>query len=462
MNPYTLKNGVFVVKGALRGAILDTNTGNVYSVNETAVSILTGETENPGYWSKLADLGIAEIGNRKDLELKPNPTTIKLGFVWFEIISDDCNESCIHCYAESMPPTHREMMGLLPMADDGAAIPSRPKLSYQNWLDLIKESYDLGCRKCQFIGGEPFLYKSEEKKIVLDLATYAKKLGYEYVEIFTNATLLTPAKITRIKRLGLNIAVSLYSNDPEIHDQITQTPGSHTLTIKNLKRLKEAGVKTRVEMVLMRHNQHTVDQTRNLITEIGFSGKSPDPIRPKGRGLDSLLSPSPQNTVKYGYMVRPNFKAEKAKVDHYLNSHSCLAGKITITDRGDILPCIFSRNHVIGNTIEAGSLESVMIGNAMQQIWSTTKDSVMVCRDCEYRYVCFDCRPLSEAAAQGNSDYLHAPYPRCTYNPYTGEWAKGIWRVLENGQPHYDRTVEDIITKVLQVGHFESNEPSSH
>lgn len=457
MNPYTLKDGVFLVRGALRGALLDTNSGNVYSINESAVSILTGVTQNPEYWAKLVELGIAETGEATQLEFKPKSTQISLGFVWFEIISDDCNEACIHCYADSMPPAHRAAKGL-PMFEDDK--PPAAKLSYQKWLELIKEAYELGCRRCQFIGGEPFLYKDGEKT-VLDLAAYAKELGFDFVEIFTNATLLTDRKISRIKSLGLNIAVSLYSNDPSVHDGITQTPGSHALTIKNLKLLKEHGVKTRVEMVLMRQNQNTVTETVILIKDIGFSGKTPDPIRPKGRGQDHILSPSPENTVKYGYMVRPNFKADKAKVEYYSSGHSCLAGKITITDKGDILPCIFSRNHIIGNVAEM-DLETVLLGSAMQQIWSTTKDSVMVCRDCEYRYVCFDCRPLSEAAARGNADYLHAPYPRCTYNPYTGEWAKGIWKVSETGEPWYDRSVEPVIANVVLEGKFESNEAVSH
>ena len=42
----------------------------------------------------------------------------------------------------------------------------------------------------------------------------------------------------------------------------------------------------------------------------------------------------------------------------------------------------------------------------------------MVCKDCEFRYCCHDCRPLAEGVA-GNKK---AKYPRCCYNPYDGEW----------------------------------------
>jgi hypothetical protein len=95
-------------------------------------------------------------------------------------------------------------------------------------------------------------------------------------------------------------------------------------------------------------------------------------------------------------------------------------------------------------------------------MWSATKDQVMVCRDCEYRYVCFDCRPLSEAAAAGRADYLHAPYPRCTYNPYTGEWSEGLWHVDEQGQPYYDRSKAAQIKAVAESGTIDPHQAVGH
>ncbi|MBI1863908.1 radical SAM protein [Candidatus Woesebacteria bacterium] len=459
MKSFRLKDGVFFVKGALNGALLDTTTGNVYSINQIAVSIITKEKENQEYWEKLIQMKLAEeCSVASSLPDIPRMSSISLKFVWFEIISNDCNESCIHCYAESMPPSHRKALGLVDISGENK---TKLKLTYADWVKYIQEAYDLGCRRCQFIGGEPFVYK-EGDKTVLDLASFAKEIGYEFVEIFTNATLLTHEKIDRIKRLNLNVAVSLYSHDPQIHDSITQTPGSHSRTVQNLKSLKLAGVKTRVEIVIMKQNQNTIEETQILIKDIGFSGKHPDPIRPKGRGDNLSIRPDPEKTVEYGYMTKPNFTANKNTIAHYSKGHSCLAGKITLTDSGDILPCIFSRNHIIGNVLKVASLESILLSEAMQQVWNTTKDSVLVCRDCEYRYVCFDCRPLSEAAASGNSDYMHAPYPRCTHNPYTGEWAKGTWRVNEKGEPWYDRSIEPIINMVIEKRGFKSTQPSGH
>ena len=62
-------------------------------------------------------------------------------------------------------------------------------------------------------------------------------------------------------------------------------------------------------------------------------------------------------------------------------------------------------------------------------------DNVLICRDCEYRYACFDCRPLAKASAGETAEYLSAPPARCTYNPYTGQWAQGVWKLDEKGEP---------------------------
>lgn len=441
MSYYRLKEGVFFVKGALRGALLDTNTENVYSINSAGVSVLTGKVESNSFWEKLVVMNLAErCDEPAALPDLPKLAEVNLNFIWFEIITSDCNESCIHCYADSMPPTHRRAKGL------PAVQASDNKLAFEDWCTLIDEGYELGCRQCQFIGGEPFLYRDGDRT-VLELAEHARAAGYEIIEIFTNATLLTKTKIQRIKELGINIAVSLYSHVPHVHDLITRTPGSHEKTMNSLQMLKEADVPTRIGLVAMRQNEHTLSETIQLVDNLGFRSSPPDPLRPKGRGDNVTLMPSPSTVVQYGVITAPHFRASRRVVEHYTVGHSCLAGKITITESGDVLPCIFSRTQILGNVKQMGGIRPVLLSSSLRKVWNTTKDNVLVCQDCEYRYVCFDCRPLSEAVAEGKAGYLHAPYPRCSYNPYTGEWARGLWRMSENG-PVYDTAWANLLRKI--------------
>ena len=320
----------------------------------------------------------------------------------------------------------------------------------------------MGCKKCQFIGGEPFLYRGENSETVLDLAQAAKNAGYEFVEIFTNATLLTRQKIQTIHELGLHIAVSLYSIDPSVHDRITRTPGSFYKTMRALEWLKDAGIPTRVEVILMRTNQNTIVETLKWIHDNGFSSKSPDLLRPNGRGSRQELMPDKRYIIEYGLMLQPDFIIDESTLMRNIHGNSCLDGKITITETGDVLPCIFSREEVIGN-VSQNTLRETILNPALQSIWKSTMDNVLICRDCEYRYACFDCRPLAKASAGETAEYLSAPPARCTYNPYTGQWAQGVWKLDEKGEPFYDLKFGEIIQQLWQGQrrHNEGAKPES-
>ncbi|MEO7044752.1 MAG: radical SAM protein, partial [Ferruginibacter sp.] len=303
---YDIGTGVFLVPGINKAAICDTNTGNVYSINSTGKEILLGSRSGEKYKEQLQENGLFQ---REATKIEQKKGDFGLNFVWFEILSDDCNERCTHCYADSMPPTYRKYIGLedISILEKG---PPTKKLTAKDWEEAITKSYELGARNCQFIGGEPFLWKGEDNKDVLSLARHAKEVGFKMVEIFTNATLILERDIPRIQELGLNIAVSLYSNEEEVHDQVTRTPGSFKKTLKTLERLKLCGVPTRVETVLMKQNEHTIENTNKMIEDMGFSHRPPDVLRPKGRGDDPAIQPSDKSLVQNGLMLGPNFSAE--------------------------------------------------------------------------------------------------------------------------------------------------------
>jgi radical SAM protein with 4Fe4S-binding SPASM domain len=452
---YQFIDGVYLITGAARGAILDTNTGLVYSVNKQACMVCTYQEDDEPFWLTFVSKGIAEQVENPGLHQFPKPVSDNsLKFIWFEIATDDCNERCIHCYADSMPKSYKNGNLGFENSVEKESIPvvtrTMKRMAYDDWLKAIKEANDLGCKCCQFIGGEPLLYRGEKGETVLDLVSFARQVGHSSIEIFTNASLLTPAKIQMIKELGVKVAVSLYSDDPEVYDSITRSAGSYTKTVNALALLKKYEVETRVETIILKANQHTVVSTLAFRNKMGYKGRRPDPLRPIGRGDNPLNQAEKINLIKYGLKLNPNFNASKEIISHNQSRHPCLYGKIAITEFGDVLPCIFTRNHILGNYLDTNSIQPILNPPELLQLWHTTKDNVYVCRDCEYRYVCFDCRPLAEAAAAGYSDLKTSPYPRCTYNPYTGNWGDGVWKVDQAGNAYYDQSLADEIKQVRQ------------
>src|SRR5262245_34885107 len=87
----------------------------------------------------------------------------RLNFLWLELTSR-CNLTCVHCYAESGPYAD---------VPDG--------LSAAEYVTLLDDAAGLGCRRVQFIGGEPTLHPS-----LASLIAHARSRDYEFVEVFTN------------------------------------------------------------------------------------------------------------------------------------------------------------------------------------------------------------------------------------------------------------------------------------
>ena len=94
--------------------------------------------------------------------------------------------------------------------------------------------------------------------------------------------------------------------------------------------------------------------------------------------------------------------------------NSCLNRKISIDVNGNIKNCP-SMQQSFGNIAEV-LLSDVVNLPAFRSVWYLHKNQVAVCRDCEFRYVCSDCR----AYTQDNA--LNGKPARCGYNPYTMEW----------------------------------------
>lgn len=67
-------------------------------------------------------------------------------------------------------------------------------------------------------------------------------------------------------------------------------------------------------------------------------------------------------------------------------------------------------------------LEEALQHKDFKKYWSLTKDNIEVCKDCEFRYICTDCRAFTEQSHSSN-DGLDISKPlKCGYDPHTGKW----------------------------------------
>jgi SPASM domain peptide maturase of grasp-with-spasm system len=95
--------------------------------------------------------------------------------------------------------------------------------------------------------------------------------------------------------------------------------------------------------------------------------------------------------------------------------NSCLNRKLSVDAAGEIRNCP-SMPRSFGNAATV-PLADVVRDPAFREPWAITKDRVETCRDCEFRYVCTDCR----AHLRDPADPLSKP-AKCSYDPHNARW----------------------------------------
>ncbi len=98
--------------------------------------------------------------------------------------------------------------------------------------------------------------------------------------------------------------------------------------------------------------------------------------------------------------------------------NSCLNRKISVDEDGYITNCPSMKLKY--GSIGKVKLTEVVKRKDFRKVWSINKDMIDTCKDCEFRYICSDCRAYTK---DGN---LKGKPSRCGYDPYTGIWNNQI------------------------------------
>lgn len=104
--------------------------------------------------------------------------------------------------------------------------------------------------------------------------------------------------------------------------------------------------------------------------------------------------------------------------EHYtesINHNSCLNCKIGV-DRSGVIKNCPSMKAGFGNIIDSSLLKAVTTTGFKEKA-SITKDQIGVCKHCEFRHVCTDCRAYVK-----EPEALYAKPAKCNYDPYSGKW----------------------------------------
>jgi len=245
-----------------------------------------------------------------------------------------CNEICIHCFNPGAAHKPDEIPNR-----------NRDELTTTEAFNLIDDLVKVGVFHLTISGGEATL-----RKDFFEIVQYARQNGL-CVMLYTNGLRLTDDFIEKLKKLWLHsVEISIYSSNPEIHDQITKVPKSFEKSVNALRKLTESNIRGIMKSVQMKHTIQGYELTREFGEKIGVQVE-----------IEALLSPaidgnkSPLNhELPFAEMVAlsatagsPLYVGDKnnnwgrKNMQKAFNLPVCGAGRkrLAIDPEGQITPC---------------------------------------------------------------------------------------------------------------------------
>ena len=214
-------------------------------------------------------LSLAELKNRLSRSKKiPLAASLEITYA--------CNLACVHCYN----PTHKAEPG---------------ELNLKELFSILDNLAKIGCLTLTVTGGEIFAHPH-----LFEILDYAQKLSLQ-LNLFTNATLLTPERLSKLKQIGPNlISVSVYGITCETYEKVTRVSGSFEKFMTGVSLLKTSGLPLLFKMPVMTLNAHELHAAQQWFHSQNLKFIHSVEIHPR---VDGSLAPlefrlSPEETAK--------------------------------------------------------------------------------------------------------------------------------------------------------------------
>jgi radical SAM protein with 4Fe4S-binding SPASM domain len=339
-----------------------------------------------------------------------------------------CNLSCAHCWVGSSP-----------------RVDTSGDLTTAEAMGVVDQMVDLNVGTCALTGGEVLT-----RRDALDILEALTDRGVT-VALETNGTRVSARLLEVARRLQaahrLVISISLDGATEETHDRL-RGAGAFRRTVRNLRRLSDAGVRYSLQCVLNRSNVDTIPALFALTGEL-----APGPVclsfsllNPLGRGeglsrelgvgfgeLERILELIDANRGSFAgntaikappAAIPPRYLGLAFKERTVGTLVSCQFPLLGVLPNGDVTICALSRDN---EELCFGNVRSVRL----KDIWQQTRMEWLrrrylaadhlegVCGDCIWKK---GCRGACRAWALEAGGSFDAPYPLCAALAEAGEF----------------------------------------
>ena len=159
-------------------------------------------------------------------------------------------------------------------------------------------------------------------------------------------------------------------------------------------------------------------QRVGLVTVHNAPNTKSDPVEVKG--LDTIvvyITDLIDSSTHCGVVHLSSFNANKTLFLEGQKHNTCLNRKISVDVEGNIKNCPTLKQS-FGNINEV-TFEEALQHDEFKKMWTINKNQIEVCKDCEFRFVCTDCRAMLE-----DPENIYSKPAKCSYDPYTASWTR--------------------------------------
>jgi radical SAM protein with 4Fe4S-binding SPASM domain len=305
---------------------------------------------------------------------KPHLTSLQIE------LSSRCNERCVHCYI----PHENKISDI------------DPALFY----DVLDQCRDMGVLNLTLSGGEPMMHKN-----FCDFLRRAKEYDFS-LNVLSNLTLLNDEIIAEMKASRLSsVQVSLYSMNPEIHDSITNLPGSFYKTRDAILKLIKNDIPLQISCPTMKQNKDSYVDVLNWAHEHKCRATTDYIMMARydhtTGNLENRLSLEEVGNVINDIIENDEtYQKEVCGSDFEMRdtrdrSNDIVCGvcvaSICMIANGNVYPCAGWQDYVVGNVKETSLQEIWNNSPKVKYLRSLRKKDFPKCTNCGDRGFCAMC-----------------------------------------------------------------------
>jgi len=354
------------------------------------------------------------------------PQLLKAPFLVVWNFTNLCNLRCKHCYQR-------------------AGLPAPDELTLKEKLKVVNELADAGVVSIAFSGGEPLMHP--------DFFSVVKEIRRRemHAAVAANGTLITKAMAHRLKEADIgHVEVSLDFIRPDVNDKFRGVLGAWQRAVEGIRNSVQEGLYTATATTVTKLNLGDVSDLIDLAKHIDVSRFIHFNFIPAGRGKEIAnldLSPSEREGLlkllykksktsgievlstapQYARVVLQESEGHAVAPTHFYVGSGHKWGTQTLAKfiggrgsgrlycavepNGDVTPCVFIPQFVVGNLREQRFLE-IWDKNRIFSAFRNRDGLKGACSDCKYKRVCGGCR----ARSLHYFEDLTAPDVGCIYN----------------------------------------------